>query len=232
MSEITFQNEIQESAQKGDDTRLAESIYEYLLSVDQQGDTQKKLRTIFIAAKTSLDEKEAVVVDNVLSWTGLSPNIIGTILRTYEHATPELKQVQQEGRIGRYPAETIGRLTGSRKELQPRVIISYLKYGLTQNDLKALVSRLRRTVYKYEQEQTFAKFAPIVPATPLGQPNESAQDDETVYLFKKMQASDLERLSDNELWELKRLTGESIQKAIPILEKSLEHINEALKKRL
>ncbi len=229
MSEITFQNEIQEAAQKGDDTRLAKSIYEYLLYAGNQGDIpQKRLRTTFIAARTSLNEKEAVFVDNVLAWTELNPNTIVVILRTYEHATPELKQAQQEGRIGRYQAETISRLKGSLKELQSRVIEIYLRYRLTNNELKVLIQDLRRTINQHGQKEILAKYAPIVPDTPL----DIQPDKQAVYLFTEMRLNDLDSLSDDELWKLKGVTEESLQKAIPSLKNSLDHIKQEVKKRL
>ena len=228
MSE-SFQNEIQEAAQKDDDIQLAKSIYDYLLSIwGRDTISWKKLKYILIAAKTSLNEKEAEAVDNVFAWTELNPNTIAVILRTYEHATPELKQAQQDGRIGRYLAETISRLKGSLKELQPRVVEIYLRYGLTNNELKVLIQDLRRTINQHGQKEILAKYAPIVPATSLDiQPGKQA-----VYLFTEMRLSDLDSLSDDELWKLKGVTEESLQKAIPALTNSLEHIKQEVKKRL
>ena len=143
-----YQDAIVEATRVDDDIKLVEAILEYFSAVENVTFLPlKRIKSFFVAARSTdseawkdLSDKEALAVENILAWTGHSPNTIAVVLRTYERSTPELRQAQQDGRLSRYPAESISRLyKGTLKDLQPRLIEMYLRYGITNEDLRKLV---------------------------------------------------------------------------------------------
>lgn len=247
MNGHVFKKEIMDAARKGDDIRLVETIYSYFLSIEKVDFLPwKKLKSFFVAARSKdssawkeLNKEEADAVDNILDWTEDSANTIAVILRTYERATDELRQAQREGGISRYTAESISRLyKGTLRNLQPRLLEMCLKYGITNEKLKSLVQELRRTVSQEDQEAILVEYMPKLPVMSIEllptvtQSTETSNDRQTIVLYRKVEVSDLQKLSDTELWELKQDTEDAIQQAIPLLKQGLEQIKQELKKRL
>ena len=250
MANLDFKKEIEGAARKSDDVRLSEAVHAYLLSIENVDFLPwKKLKSFFVAARSKdsyawleLSGKEASAIENVLVWTGYSPNTIAVILRIYERSTPELKKAQQEGRISRYTADSISRLyKGKLKELQPQLLEMCLRYELSNTTLKKLVQELQRTINEDERNAILKKYTPshppqldtstksLITETPTTKPNKLVVDDGApLYLF----VSDISKLSDNELWRLKEITEAVIQQPTSVLKKSLEHIKKELKKRL
>ena len=247
MSAMDFGNRIREYSQREDDIRLAETIHEYFRQVERQNHLPwKRLKSFFVAARSresdtwrSLNNEQTEAIDNVLEWTDCSPNTIAVILRTYERSTSELRKAQREGRISRYAAESLSRLDkGSLKSLQPRVLEMYLKYGITNEELKKLVQRLGRTLTTEEQESILRSYIPEVPTreAPLLDTRESKSpettNDSTIHVFREIYMKDLRKMSDEELWKLKGTTELAMSQAIPLLTTSLEHIKQELRHRL
>ena len=246
MNEIAFQSKIRKAVQEDNDIHLAEAIYEYFLSLKKEGFISlKELKSFFIAARStsiarkSKDKKSVEAVENILNWTGYTPDTIANILRTYERATPELKQARGDGRISREAAKTISRLhKGNLKDLQPRVLEMYLKYAITNIDLRELVKKLDRTLSKDDQEKVFAEYIPTVPSASSDTPSSKVENSfnskkaEYIYLFRKITLSELKKLSEDELRQLEKETEELKPKATSILKTSLKHIQEEQIKNL
>jgi hypothetical protein len=253
MSANMFENQIRDAARSENDVRLAEAIYAYFLSIkDVEYLPWKTLKSFFVAARAkdsetwnNLSEEEIDAIEDVLLWTGYSANTIAVILRTYERSSSELKDAQREGRITRYPAASISRLyKGPLKDLQPRLLEMYLKYRMTNEELKSLVQELEKTLTRKEQEEVLKKYTPEPPITEddslfnilrsndESQYDESSQDDKKILLLSERKLEDLERLSDDELWELKGITEKALEQPTQVLQASLDHIKDEIKKRL
>ncbi len=246
MSETTFRHKIKEAIKDDNDILLAEAIRDYFKG-GEDFILWKDLKSFFIAARSedsdtwkNLSQKHAEATRNVLNWTKHSPNTISVILRTYERATPELKRARETGRISRYPAESISRLhKGTLKDLQPRVIDVFLKYGMTNEMLRSLVQDLQRTLTTEEQEKVLEdyieKTTVVFSGTYIaGQKTLSSEDQNSVHIYvpAEMNLSDIEKLSEDELRELEKMTELFMSNATSLLRTTLKHIREELLKKL
>ncbi len=242
-----FQNEIVEAARLDDDVRLAEAIQGYFSVAENVSYLPlRRIKSFFVAARSEdseawkeLSEATMTATRNVLTWTGHSANTIAVVLRTYERATEELKQAQREGRISRYPAESISRLHGKPyKDLQAKLVELYIRNQISHEDLRNMVRELQRAIGRTEQDAVIGKYIPEqhnTVAVSRSVDVESLEDsilEDKIFIPHEISINDLRLYSDDELWKLKNSTEGAIERAIPLLERSLEQIKRELKRRL